>query len=78
MADLPVSDVGIQQIERFTEEVRELGIPLKSQGDGIWESDDHYVLVTPSHIVPSPVVTVGMGDTISSSSYYYEVCEARK
>lgn len=77
VADLPVSDVGLQQVTRFAEEVREKGVALTQVDDGIWEADDHYVLVTPSHIVPNPVVTVGMGDTISSSAYYYEVSEGK-
>ena len=29
-------------------------------------------LVVPAHVVPNPVSTVGMGDTISSSAYAYE------
>ncbi|NLK07989.1 MAG: hypothetical protein GX316_04735, partial [Firmicutes bacterium] len=32
----------------------------------------HYLLLTPAHIVANPVSTVGMGDTISSSSYATE------
>ena len=50
---------------------------LQPVDHGIWDGGDHYVLVTPAHIVPHPVATVGMGDTISSSAYYYEVCEAK-
>jgi len=33
---------------------------------------DHAVLIIPAHVVPDPVSTVGMGDTISSSAYAYE------
>ena len=74
----PVSDVGMQQMERFTEEVRtRRAQPSPVWTTAIWEANDHFVLVVPSHIVPNPIVTVGMGDTISSSSYYYEVCEAQ-
>ena len=32
------------------------------------EWDDHYLLLVPAHVVPDPVSTVGMGDTISSSA----------
>lgn len=77
VASLPLSDVGFAQLQRFAAEVREQGAPLQPVDHGIWDGGDHYVLVTPAHIVPHPVATVGMGDTISSSAYYYEVCEAK-
>jgi len=76
-ARLPLSDTGLEQVERFAAEAKAVGAPLQPVDHGIWEASDHYVLVTPAHIVPNPVVTVGMGDTISSSAYFYEVCEAK-
>jgi Archaeal ADP-dependent phosphofructokinase/glucokinase len=78
VAGLPLSDIGIQQLERFTEEVSQKEPALRPVDDGVWEASDHFALVVPTHVVPNPVVTVGMGDTISSSSYYYEVSEAQK
>lgn len=78
VADLPLSDTGFEQLEGFAREIEESGPPLRRVDDGVWEGDDHYALVVPTHVVPNPIVTVGMGDTISSSSYYYEVSEAAK
>ncbi|NLJ74106.1 MAG: hypothetical protein GX331_03845, partial [Firmicutes bacterium] len=46
--------------------------PAAFEQDGIADLGDHYVLVVPAHVVPNPVSTVGMGDTISSSAYAYE------
>lgn len=77
VARLPLSDIGFGQLERFTNELETAGAPLTAVDHGIWDAGDHYVIVTPSHVVSNPVVTVGMGDTISSSAYYYEVCEAK-
>lgn len=76
-AELPLSDIGFNQLEAFaaqafgdtdSEEARLF------MAEGIFETPDHTVIVTPAHVAPNPVVTVGMGDTISSSSYLYEVC----
>ena len=37
------------------------------------EADDHVMVLVPAHVVPNPVSTVGMGDTISSSTFAAEV-----
>lgn len=67
--DLPLSDAGYNQLDMFTAQVAgEAG----SVTDGIWERSDHYVMVIPAHVVFDPLSTVGMGDTISSSSFAME------
>lgn len=72
--EIPLSDVGFSQLRTFGEEMRNHGfyIPANFEEEGILELDDHYVLIVPAHIVPNPVSTVGMGDTISSSAFAYE------
>lgn len=72
MRDWPLSDIGYSQLERFATHPRVVD-RLTAVEDGIWEAPDHWVLVVPAHVVPNPVSTVGMGDTISSSSYAREV-----
>lgn len=67
--ELPLSDVGLSQVEAFQ---RQTPPGLRPLAEGIWEGDDHAVLVVPAHIVPNPVSTVGMGDTISSSTFAME------
>lgn len=74
-AEIPFSEIGDMQLKGFTHEMRDMARYL---GQGAWEQDDHYVLVTPAHVVTNPVSTVGMGDTISSSSYAMEICAARQ
>lgn len=70
---LPLSNRGFQQVAGFEAELRaELG--ASPSAAGIWELEDHYVLVAPAHVVPDPVSTVGMGDTISSATYAKEAC----
>lgn len=73
-ADIKLSDIGLEQVRRFAEEMRSQGynIPDDFEQTGIADMGDHYVLVVPAHVVPNPVSTVGMGDTISSSAYAYE------
>lgn len=80
VAELPLSEIGFEQLQGFADEVRQQPPPGVTPDDvdrfaqvGILEAEDHIVLVTPSHVVPNPVGTVGMGDTISSSAYYCEV-----
>lgn len=72
--DIPLSEIGLQQLKGFAEEMRREGwdIPATFEQDGIADLGEHYVLVVPAHVVPNPVSTVGMGDTISSSAYAYE------
>lgn len=72
MRDWPLSDIGFNQLERMAERP-EVERDLLQVDDGIWEGDDHWVLVVPAHVVPNPVSTVGMGDTVSSSSFAREV-----
>lgn len=68
-AQMQLSDIGYGQVDSFAQEIR----PQAHQvAEGVWELDDHYVLVVPAHVYPNPVSTVGMGDTISSSSYAME------
>ncbi len=73
-ASMSLSEIGIKQLEEFAQEVQALGLamPANFVNEGIWEREDHYVLVVPAHVVSNPVSTVGMGDTISSSSYACE------
>lgn len=75
MANYSLSDVGLSQLKAFAEEARQVGYPITSDfmESGIMERDDHILILVPAHIVPNPVSTVGMGDTISSSAYAAEV-----
>lgn len=82
VADVSLSPIGFEQLQAFAEEVRQSPPAGVSPGavdtfcrEGILEADDHIVLVTPSHVIPNPVGTVGMGDTISSSAYFCEVAD---
>ncbi len=84
IADVAPSDIGFEQLRGFAAEIAENLPPGVSSSEverfaeeGILEAEDHIVLVTPSHVIPSPVGTVGMGDTISSSAYYCEVTGTR-
>ena len=69
-----LSNIGYKQLRSFYQEAKSLGlnIPDNFCREGIWERDDHFVLIIPAHVMPNPVSTVGMGDTISSSSYASE------
>jgi ADP-dependent phosphofructokinase/glucokinase len=75
MAGFPLSDVGLSQLEAFAEEARQAGYPITSDftATGIMECEDHTCIIVPAHVVPNPVSTVGMGDTISSSAFAAEV-----
>jgi ADP-dependent phosphofructokinase/glucokinase len=70
--ELPLSDIGYEQLRIFASEA-ELPVPSNFLEEGIVELEDHYVLVVPAHVVPNPVSTVGMGDTISSCAYTAEL-----
>ncbi|HKM18249.1 MAG: hypothetical protein GX228_08320 [Firmicutes bacterium] len=69
-----LSDLGLRQLRLFYEEAKALGLDIPDYfcEEGIWDHDDCYVLVVPAHVIPNPVSTVGMGDTISSSCYASE------
>lgn len=73
-AGIGLSEIGLNQLREFYQEAKDLGLAIPDDfcEEGIWEHDDHYVLVVPAHVIPHPVSTVGMGDTISSSSYASE------
>ncbi len=72
--ELMLSDIGLEQVRAFGEEMRQQGVavPENFAEEGVLEMDDHYVLVIPAHVIAEPRSTVGMGDTISSSSFSYE------
>ena len=74
VAEIGLSEIGLRQLRLFYQEAVELGldIPENFCEEGIWDHGDYYVLVVPAHVVPNPVSTVGMGDTISSSCYASE------
>ena len=73
-ARLPLSEIGFEQLVGMAEELR-AEHPQASDllSKGYLEFADHYLVVTPAHIVSNPVSTVGMGDTISSASYAAEL-----
>jgi len=72
--EILLSEIGMEQLRLFEAEMRSQGLDLPEgfTSTGIADLGDHYVLVVPAHVVPNPVSTVGMGDTISSSAYAYE------
>lgn len=71
--EIQLSPIGFEQLEGLAAELQAEGIdPRPLLNDGVVEFDDHYLMVIPAHVVPDPVSTVGMGDTISSSSYAME------
>ncbi len=71
----PLSDVGLQQLQDFADLATAAGLPVADDfvETGIFAGDDHYCLVVPAHIMPKPVSTVGMGDTVSSAAFAAEV-----
>ncbi|HET7560555.1 MAG TPA: ADP-dependent glucokinase/phosphofructokinase [Limnochordia bacterium] len=73
-AALPLSEIGLAQLARFGADAAELG--LEPVGPGIWADGPDRVLLVPAHVWPNPVSTVGMGDTISSSSFAMEFAAA--
>ncbi len=79
MRDYPLSQIGLRQLVSFAEEARTQGLPIPSDftESGIMETSDHYLVLVPAHVVPNPVSTVGMGDTISSSSFVAEISLGR-
>lgn len=72
--EIALSQIGFDQLKIFAQEMEKRGVALPENflEDGILEMDDHIVLIVPAHVVPNPVSTVGMGDTISSSTFAYE------
>ncbi len=75
-SQLPLSDVGFKELAGIAKELEgEHPEAAKLLERGYLEFEDHYLVVTPAHIVANPVSTVGMGDTISSASYAAEVIE---
>jgi len=75
--EIPLSNAGFEQLEDFERKIKARGDSTSRRStsfsaEGIMTFADHSVLVIPAHIVPDPVSTVGMGDTISSSSYAAE------
>lgn len=73
LAEFPLSEIGFAQLKMFESAVKN---ELRPLAEGVWEGEDHYVLVIPAHVIPNPLVTVGMGDTISSSSFAMEAALA--
>lgn len=72
--EIALSSIGFKQLEVFAEEMKRRGVDVPGDflEEGILEFASHAVLIVPAHVVPNPVSTVGMGDTISSSAYSYE------
>ena len=73
-AEIPLSDIGLNNLETLARDLRLTGKSAERfLQEGCLEQDDHILVVVPAHVVPNPVSTVGMGDTISSSSYAREL-----
>lgn len=70
-----LSDIGFKQLLGIKEE---MNLPDQFLETGIHEEDEHYLLVVPAHVIPNPVSTVGMGDTISSTSFALEYSTGEK
>ena len=66
---IELSEIGFKQLLGIKEE---MDLPDEFLETGIYEGDDHYLLVVPAHVIQNPVSTVGMGDTISSTSFALE------
>jgi len=73
-AAIGLSAIGLEQLRGFAEELQAHGVEVPDDftEHGILERDDHYCIFVPAHVIADPVSTVGMGDTISSSSYACE------
>ncbi|MBE3582541.1 MAG: hypothetical protein IMX01_00285 [Limnochordaceae bacterium] len=68
-----LSDTGFKNLELIGKDLGLTGQALDQfLAEGILAREDHVLLAVPAHIIPNPVSTVGMGDTISSSSYACE------
>lgn len=72
--EYPLSDIGFKQLIGIK---KEMNLAEEFLETGIHEEDDHYLLVVPAHVIPNPISTVGMGDTISSTSFALEYSEER-
>lgn len=72
---LPLSYRGMAQLWVFMAEAARAGIAVDADflETGIFETDKHYLVVIPTHIVPTPIMTVGLGDCLSSIAYAAEV-----
>jgi ADP-dependent phosphofructokinase/glucokinase len=75
IGQIPLSKEGLKQLDDCAAELADEypGAAEQIRSSGCAEFDDHYLVVVPTHVIPNPVVTVGMGDTISSSVYAMEV-----
>lgn len=78
-ARIPFSDIGAKQLRAFAEGMHQAGTSLPDDftAHGIAPLDGHTALIVPAHVVPNPVSTVGMGDTISSVALASEVAARR-
>lgn len=75
IGQIQLSTEGLKQLDDCAAELADKHPRAAQQirSSGYAEFDDHYLVVVPTHVIPNPVVTVGMGDTISSSVYAMEV-----
>ncbi|NMB11963.1 MAG: hypothetical protein GX977_06730 [Firmicutes bacterium] len=75
IGEISLSEEGLQQLVDCADELAKEQPQAATQlrHSGCAELDDHYLAVVPTHVISDPVVTVGMGDTISSSVYAMEV-----
>lgn len=72
-AKMPLSDRGFEQLQRFPEEAEDLPVEEDFVESGILNMPDHFAVIVPAQVVEDPITTVGMGDTISSSTYAAEI-----
>lgn len=66
--DKEVSQVGLAELERLSEEVEKQFSSNKLTEEGIFTNDNIEIIAVPTIIIDNPVTLVGMGDTISSIS----------
>ncbi|MFX1514321.1 MAG: ADP-dependent glucokinase/phosphofructokinase [Promethearchaeota archaeon] len=73
---IPVSTTGIESFKRLAYALEErsfIANPEPFLRTGICEQEDNILIVIPTKVVEKPALTVGLGDTISSSAFLKEI-----
>ncbi len=65
--EVPIREKDLKKIHKLDKYLLNNG--YKKSMDLVWESNEIYVIAIPTRVVDSPVLTVGLGDTISASAF---------
>ncbi len=73
---IAVSKAGMENLKEFAtmlekqSQIKDANSLIQT---GIWEQEDHTLIVVPAKVVKEPVSTVGLGDTIAASTFIREI-----